>query len=158
MLIQFITVVCVCVCVRACVTGVCVRTCLRVIQTEQLDRQCDCPALIESCQPAHMNMHNHGRHLILIPTPILIYIYIYTLLKKIKGTLKQHNVTPSQSHFCEIKLSTQEATLNDKCHMLLCKWNRQQVEIIGNQQDTPNKGVVLQVGTTDHFSVPMLPG
>ena len=29
-----------------------------------------------------------------------------TLLKKIKGTLKQHNVTPSQSHFCEIKLST----------------------------------------------------
>uniref|UniRef100_A0A674DQB1 Aquaporin 8a, tandem duplicate 1 n=1 Tax=Salmo trutta TaxID=8032 RepID=A0A674DQB1_SALTR len=30
----------------------------------------------------------------------------YTLLKKIKGTLKQHNVTPSQSHFCEIKLST----------------------------------------------------
>jgi hypothetical protein len=31
---------------------------------------------------------------------------IYTLLKKIKGTLKQHNVTPSQSHFCEIKLST----------------------------------------------------
>ena len=30
---------------------------------------------------------------------------IHTLLKKIKGTLK-HNVTPSQSHFCEIKLST----------------------------------------------------
>jgi len=30
----------------------------------------------------------------------------YTLLQKIKGTLKQHNVTPSQSHFCEIKLST----------------------------------------------------
>ena len=30
----------------------------------------------------------------------------YTLLKKIKGTLKQHNVTSSQSHFCEIKLST----------------------------------------------------
>ena len=28
------------------------------------------------------------------------------LKKKIKGTLKQHNVTPSQSHFCEIKLST----------------------------------------------------
>ena len=28
------------------------------------------------------------------------------LLQKIKGTLKQHNVTPSQSHFCEIKLST----------------------------------------------------
>uniref|UniRef100_A0A673WHV8 Ig-like domain-containing protein n=1 Tax=Salmo trutta TaxID=8032 RepID=A0A673WHV8_SALTR len=32
--------------------------------------------------------------------------YSYTLLKKIKGTLKQYNVTPSQSHFCEIKLST----------------------------------------------------
>ena len=31
---------------------------------------------------------------------------ISTLLKKIKGTLKQHNVTPSQSHFCEIELST----------------------------------------------------
>jgi hypothetical protein len=30
----------------------------------------------------------------------------YTLLKKIKGTLKQHNVTPSQSHFCDIKMST----------------------------------------------------
>jgi hypothetical protein len=29
-----------------------------------------------------------------------------TLLKNIKGKLKQHNVTPSQSHFCEIKLST----------------------------------------------------
>jgi hypothetical protein len=57
----------------------------------------------------------------------------YTMLKKIKGTLKQHNVTPSQSHFCEIKLSTYEATLiDDKFHMLLCKWNRQQVEIIGN--------------------------
>ena len=26
--------------------------------------------------------------------------------KKVKGTLKQHNVTPIQSHFCEIKLST----------------------------------------------------
>ena len=34
------------------------------------------------------------------------FIHIYKLLKKIKGTLKQHNVTPSQSHFCEIKLST----------------------------------------------------
>uniref|UniRef100_A0A674DR63 Aquaporin 8a, tandem duplicate 1 n=1 Tax=Salmo trutta TaxID=8032 RepID=A0A674DR63_SALTR len=34
------------------------------------------------------------------------FIRQYTLLKKIKGTLKQHNVTPSQSHFCEIKLST----------------------------------------------------
>ena len=31
---------------------------------------------------------------------------IYILPQKIKGTLKQHNVTPSQSHFCEIKLST----------------------------------------------------
>ncbi|CAJ0940100.1 unnamed protein product [Ranitomeya imitator] len=30
--------------------------------------------------------------------------------------------------------------------MLLCKWNRQQMEIIGNYQDTLNKGVVLQVG------------
>uniref|UniRef100_A0AAZ3QSJ0 Type I cytokine receptor cytokine-binding domain-containing protein n=1 Tax=Oncorhynchus tshawytscha TaxID=74940 RepID=A0AAZ3QSJ0_ONCTS len=30
----------------------------------------------------------------------------YTLLKKIKGTLKQHYVTPSQSHFCELKQST----------------------------------------------------
>jgi hypothetical protein len=58
---------------------------------------------------------------------------IYTLLKKIKGTLKQHNVTPSQSHFCEIKLSTEEATLIDNTfHMLLCKWNRKQVETIGN--------------------------
>jgi hypothetical protein len=26
--------------------------------------------------------------------------------KTIKGTLKQHNLTLSQSHFCEIKLST----------------------------------------------------
>ena len=52
---------------------------------------------------------------------------------KIKGTLKQHNVTPSQSHLCEIKLFTYEATLIDnKFHMLLCKWNRQQVELIGN--------------------------
>ena len=56
-----------------------------------------------------------------------------TLLKKITGTLKQHNVTPSQSHFCEIKLSTSEVRLIvNKFHMLLCKWNRQQVEIIGN--------------------------
>ena len=31
---------------------------------------------------------------------------VYTLLKKIKGPLKQHNVTPNQSHFCEIKLSS----------------------------------------------------
>ena len=38
--------------------------------------------------------------------PMLSEQKIYTLLKKIKGTLKQHNVTPSQSHFCEIKLST----------------------------------------------------
>ena len=30
---------------------------------------------------------------------------LYTA-QKIKRTLKQHNVTPSQSHFCEIKLST----------------------------------------------------
>ena len=32
--------------------------------------------------------------------------HTHTLLKKIKGTLKQHNVTPSQSHFGEIKLCT----------------------------------------------------
>ena len=41
--------------------------------------------------------------------PVIIWTEcqcIYTLLKKIKGTLKQHNVTTSQSHFCEIKLST----------------------------------------------------
>ena len=41
-----------------------------------------------------------------IPQPSICVFITNTLLKKMKGTLKQHNVTPSQSHFCEIKLST----------------------------------------------------
>ncbi|MED6241162.1 hypothetical protein ATANTOWER_000763 [Ataeniobius toweri] len=36
---------------------------------------------------------------------VLPMLYIYTLPKKIKGTLKQHNITPSKSNFCEIKLT-----------------------------------------------------
>jgi hypothetical protein len=62
------------------------------------------------CFPAHhqylslfSRIYHELRWTLWNPNPIP-YI-IYTLLKKIKGTLK-HNVTPSQSHFCEIKLST----------------------------------------------------
>lgn len=47
--------------------------------------------------------------------------------QKTKGTLKQHNATPNQSQFCEIKLSMKQATLIDnQFHMLLCHWKRQQ--------------------------------
>ena len=41
-------------------------------------------------------------------------------------------------------------------HLLLCNWNRQQVEMRGT--DNPYKGVVLQVVPTDHFSVLILSG
>ena len=38
-------------------------------------------------------------------------------IKKCTAQKNKHNVTPSQSHVCEIKLSTQEATLtiNSTC-------------------------------------------
>lgn len=41
--------------------------------------------------------------------------------------------------------------------MFLCKWNRQE-EITGDQQETANKEMVLQVVTTDNFSVLMFSG
>jgi len=84
-------------------------------------------------------------------------VSIYTAQKKIKGTPKQHNVTPSTSHFCGINLSSQEATLMvNQFHLLLCKWNRHQVGMRGT--DNPHKGVVLQVVPTDRFSVLILSG
>ncbi|CDQ63959.1 unnamed protein product [Oncorhynchus mykiss] len=53
-----------------------------------------------TCQTSDSEEHS------VICTHTLTLKKLYILLKKIKGTLKQPNVTPSQSHFCEIKLST----------------------------------------------------
>uniref|UniRef100_A0A673YXV0 Fibroblast growth factor (acidic) intracellular binding protein b n=1 Tax=Salmo trutta TaxID=8032 RepID=A0A673YXV0_SALTR len=50
---------------------------------------------------------------------------VFKVVEELKGTLVEN----IQHHF----LQSNEATLIDNTfHMLLCKWNRQQVEIIGN--------------------------
>uniref|UniRef100_A0A8C8LL74 Dipeptidyl peptidase like 10 n=1 Tax=Oncorhynchus tshawytscha TaxID=74940 RepID=A0A8C8LL74_ONCTS len=53
----------------------------------------------------------------------VIYIYIYTLLKKIKGTLKQHNVTPSQSPSAFSERYFGLTSKNDNRYQSICKTN-----------------------------------
>lgn len=41
----------------------------------------------------------------------------------------------------------------NQSHLLLCRWNMQQVEMRDNQQDNSFKRVILQVVATDHFTL-----
>uniref|UniRef100_A0AAZ3Q9A0 Uncharacterized protein n=1 Tax=Oncorhynchus tshawytscha TaxID=74940 RepID=A0AAZ3Q9A0_ONCTS len=94
----------------------------------------------------------------------VIYIYIYTLLKKIKGTLKQHNVTPSQSRNTDRQYISHSICKTNWCFFVLFSANvhfQHSAELIKHlikiganytMQLYPDEGHFLSLQSQKHLS------